>query len=52
MQLLKSAFVLQYIRGRAWTSADRHRGEECDQSQPNLQLPQKQDVQKDQGKRT
>lgn len=41
--------VFQYLGGGAWTSAERHRGQERDKSQPDLQLPQEQDVQKDKG---
>lgn len=41
--------VHQYIRGGTGPSAQRHWRKECDKSQPDLQLPQEQDVQKDQG---
>lgn len=41
--------VHQYIGGRAGPSAQWHRRKECDKSEPDLQLPQEQDVQKDQG---
>ncbi len=44
--------VYQHIRGRAWPPAERHWGEKYDKSQPDLQLPQEQDVQKDQGEGT
>lgn len=39
----------QYIRGRTGPSAQWHWRKKCDKSQPDLQLPQEQDVQKDQG---
>lgn len=41
--------VHQHIRGRTGPSAQWHWRKKCDKSQPDLQLPQEQDVQKDQG---
>lgn len=45
-------FANQHIRGGTRASSDRHWGKRRDQSQPDLQLHQEQDVQEDQGEKT